>query len=146
MSIAFDCAVEFYRTSVIQVSFGYQFIILNKSKNSIQEHHRNQGIILRYLTHDSKVLHSNSGTYIKELKKNPHITDINNSVLPANKYTVNNTLVLPTHKIQRSEITTHPRVSDSFWIHFVNVKLMNGNRIMRKTEGSIACKLNQYIL
>lgn len=37
MSIAFNCAVESYLTSVIQVCFGYQFIILNKSKNSIQE-------------------------------------------------------------------------------------------------------------
>lgn len=37
MSIAFDCTVESYLTSVIQVCFGYQFIILNKSKNSIQE-------------------------------------------------------------------------------------------------------------
>lgn len=37
MSIAFDCTVESYLTSVIQVCFGYQFIILNKSKKSTQE-------------------------------------------------------------------------------------------------------------
>lgn len=33
MSIAFDCAVECYLTSVIHVCFGYKFIILNKSKS-----------------------------------------------------------------------------------------------------------------
>lgn len=66
-------------------------------------------------------------------------------MLPANRYTVNNTVILPTHKIQRPKITAHPRVNESVWIHFGNVKWKDGYRITRETEGCTAGKLSQYI-
>jgi hypothetical protein len=79
-------------------------------------------------------------------KRNPHITEINSNVLPANKYAANNTLVLPT---QNPEVQTNKQKSQHipelvrFWIHFANVKL-NCYRIRGTPArgGGAACKLN----
>lgn len=65
--VTFDCAVDCYLTSAMQVCFGYRFIIPNKSKNSPlhSDYHRNNGITWWYLTNDIKThyIRTNSGTH-----------------------------------------------------------------------------------
>lgn len=64
-------------------------------------------------------------------------------MLPANKYTANNTLDLPTQNPEvQKKITTHPRVS-AFLDSLCECKIeLLQNKEENRQEGNAACKRN----